>query len=112
MGVDRSDWIVIGVNIGMENYKDDNYDFYDKYDQQDKLGDMTFLIDGMSGKYFIVGEVLLKGDYYDGFGLNEFPIVETNELNESSARVREFVKKEFDIDNVEDPKLIVLTHFT
>ncbi|MCM3109947.1 hypothetical protein [Lederbergia lenta] len=112
MGVDRSDWIVVGVDIGMKHYDDDNYEYFDQYSEQNKLGEITFLIDGMSSKYFIVGEVLSHADFYDGLGINEFPLVETNELDESAERVLEFVKMNFDMEKYPEPKLIVLTHWT
>jgi hypothetical protein len=112
MGVNRSDWIVVGVDIGMEHYDDENYEYFDQYSEQNKLGDMTFLIDGMSGEYFIVGEVLLHADAYDGFKVNGFPITETSEFNEAAERVLSFIKANFMLDKEPEPKLIVLTHWT
>ncbi|MER2008506.1 MAG: hypothetical protein ABS939_13735 [Psychrobacillus sp.] len=112
MGVERSDWIVVGVDIGMKHYDDENYEYFDQYAERNRLGDITFLIDGMSGQYFIVGEVLLHADAYNGFGLSEFPLIETDELKESSERVLNFVKMNFEMEKHPEPKLIVLTHWT
>lgn len=109
MGVRRSDWVVIGVNIGMEHYDDDNYEYFDRYDRKKESGDITFIIDGMSGKYFIIGEVVSYGDEYDGLGLTSIPL--DNKFQESAERVKKFIRKEFDIAHIKDPELIILTHW-
>ena len=104
MGVEREDYIVIGANIGYDRYDDDRYEDYDVYRCIKEVGEMTYVIDGMSGKYFIVGEVVKHADDYDGFGVNELVVDE-----ESSKRVVQFILDKFGM-NVE-PKIIVVTHW-
>lgn len=111
MGVSRSDWVVIGVDIGMEHYDDENSDFFDQYAMQSGEGDITFLIDGMSGDYFIVGEVVAHGDEYDGFGITEIPLENSERFKQIADDVLSFIKIKFDVPNIE-PKIIVLTHWT
>lgn len=111
MGVNRSDWIVVGVDIGMEHYDGDNEELYDKYNRQSRQGNMTFIIDGMSGEYFIVGEVIKCVDE-EGFGLLGFPINENDLLKVSAERVKSFISLHFKIDNEIEPKLLVFTHWT
>lgn len=96
----------------MDHYDEDNYEFFDKYTKQNEIGDMTFLVDGISGEYFVVGEVILCTEEHDGFGLCEFPIIETIEFKESAERVKEFINMNFMIDKKIYPKIIVLTHWT
>ncbi|WP_310876928.1 hypothetical protein [Priestia megaterium] len=110
MGVNRSDWMVVGVDLGYDKIDDDNWDYYDTYSQRNKEGEMTFLIDGMHGDYFIVGEVILgETDEKEGFGLTELDFNDSD-IEESKENVRAFIKKEFNIDV--EPKLLVLTHWT
>lgn len=108
MSINKTEWLVVGVNIGMEHYDDDNYEYFEKYAERNKPGEITYLIDGMSGKYFIVGEVIAYGDEYDGFELQEINLG----YNQSVSRVKEFIRKEFDMGYEVEPKLIVLSHFT
>lgn len=110
MSMNRSDWVVIGVDIGIEH--DDYSDFIDQYAGQNKVGDMTFLIDGMRGDYFIVGEVVAYGDEYEGFGVTEMPIDNSEKFKEIASNVMSFVKMNFMMDEYPEPKLIVLTHWT
>lgn len=108
MGVRRTDWILIGANIGFNHYDDENTDFFDTYNMQSHKGDITFLIDGMSGEYFVVGEVIARGDEYDGFGITE---ISSDSFQEAVERVEAFLKLMFNIDDVK-PKLIAVTHYT
>lgn len=114
MGVRRSDWIVIGVNIGMEYADwDEHEELLDKYYESKENGKISYVIDGMSGEYFIVGiPLFVDKDGYDGIQLHEFDFNEqTNEqFLTYSHRVREHVKENFGIDVM--PKIIVLTHWS
>lgn len=116
MGVDRSDYIVIGANIGMEHYNDDWWEMdinpADQYDGRDKPGEITWIIDGMSGNYFVVGEVIqCDPEGYNGFNQVEIDLHGTTETKflQASLRVREHIRDNFGIDVI--PKLIVLTHW-
>lgn len=103
MSVEREDFIVIGANIGMEHYDDDKFETYEGYDRQRKIGEMTYILDWMSGNYFIVGEVVSHGDDYEGFGVQE--VTFNDKANE---RVSNFIQDKFGIDVT--PKIIVVSH--
>lgn len=105
MGVNREDFIVIGVNIGMDHYDEDKFESYEKLDRQSTVGEMTYLIDWMCGNYFVVGEVVSHGDEYEGFGVQEVNISE-----KSDERVADFIRDKFGIDV--KPKIIVISHLT
>jgi hypothetical protein len=109
MVVRRSDWVVVGVDIGMNYYDDENWELYDEFSEQKKVGEITYLIDGLSGDYFIVGTVL-RADTggYSGFGLFEIDMEQS--LEQEKEKVRLHIKKNFGLDV--SPKLIVLTHWT
>jgi len=109
MGVNRSDWIVIGANIGYGKYDDEEYEKFDEFSAQDKVGEITYLIDGMSGEYFVVGIVIrADDDGYNGLGIFEINLVETYE--EYRKLAKEHIKESFGIET--EPSLIIMTHWT
>ena len=108
MSLRRTDWILIGADIGFKHYDDDNTDLIDAYSMQSYKGDITFLVDGMGGEYFVVGEVVAYGDEYDGFRITE---ITSEKFQEAVERLEDFLKITFDIDDVK-PKLIAVTHYT
>lgn len=108
LGVERSDWILIGANIGYENYNDDRCELYDQYSNQSDSGSLTYVIDGMSGEYFIIGEVVqCDPDGYDGFEL--FNLNVDDHYLKSVKLVKEHILDKFGIEV--EPKLIVITHW-
>ena len=107
MSVSRTDWILIGADIGFERYDDEHTDFIDTYAMQSHKGDITFLIDGMGGEYFVVGEVVSYG-YDEGFGVTE---ISSDNFQEAVERVEAFLKLMFNIEDIK-PKLIAVTHYT
>lgn len=108
MGVWRSDWVLIGADIGYEQFAEDKYEEYEKFAGMDNAGEITYLIDGISGEYFVVGEVVTVADESAGFGISE---IEVGDIYEDSCeRVREHIRNEFGVGA--EPKLIVITHFT
>jgi hypothetical protein len=110
MGVRRSDYIVIGLNIGYDKYDDERFEEFEDYMEQGK-GEITYLIDGYSGKYFIVGEVIkCDKDGYEGLGVNEVSTTADTPFIAAKDRVRKFINEKFGIND--EPKLIVLTHWT
>ncbi|MET1134682.1 hypothetical protein ABWW12_01795 [Bacillus subtilis] len=108
MGVWRSDWVLIGADIGFDQFDEDKYEEYEKFAMMDNVGELTYLIDGMRGEYFIVGEVVTKADESAGFRLSE---IEVGDIYEDACeKVRAHIRNEFGVDA--EPKLIVITHFT
>lgn len=111
MGVRRDDYILIGLDIGYDKFNEEKWEEYEEYIRLRKTGSMTYLIDGYSGKYFVVGEVIkCDRDGEDGLGLNSFSTTRDTEFIDSKKRVSSFIKEKFDIED--EPKLIVLTHWT
>ncbi|URO01742.1 hypothetical protein 268TH002_45 [Bacillus phage 268TH002] len=108
MGVWRSDWVLIGADIGYDQNDHEKWEEYEKFAEMDNIGELTYLIDGMRGEYFIVGEVVTKADESEGFGISE---IKVGDIYEGACeRVREHIRNEFGVDT--EPKLIVITHFT
>lgn len=114
MGVNRSDWIVIGVNIGAEYHKDEWYEMDDcpleKYEENKNPGEITYIFDGMSGRYFVVGEVIqCDPEGYNGLKMFEESKMEDKDYFAAVERVKIHIKDNFGIDT--EPELIVFTHW-
>lgn len=116
MGVRRSDWIVIGVDIGVEHFNGEWYEMDNSplgiYDENTTPGEITYLYDGMCGEYFIIGEVIKcdsEGD--NGLGFFEYRAAIDTDYLKSIEKVKSHVKDIFKIDNA-DVNLIILTHWT
>jgi hypothetical protein len=122
MGVNRTDFVLIGANIGFDKYDDniweeENND-YDKYNYRRKeAGDMVYIIDGMGGDYFIIGQIIKidEGDY-DGLGFIDAVQLDS-ELYETKVKVKNFIKDRFMVDSEEfenkiEPKLLIFSHFS
>jgi hypothetical protein len=108
MSVRRSDWILLGADIGIEKYDDENYESYEKHDKHEQIGEMTYLIDSLGGEYFMVGKVIVKPSEYDGgFGVTKLEDLEITK--DAKEEVRDFIFEKF--GEKVDPKLYVVTHY-
>ena len=111
MGVRRTDFVVLGANIGKDKYDDDRFEEFEEYMENGNIGEMTYLIDGYSGEYFIVGKVL-AADTTGEVGVH----FSSHELNGNVKvfdyvdEVRDFTMSKFGIDI--DPSIIAITHWT
>ncbi len=108
MGVRQENYIILGADIGMEHYNDECYEDYEAY--YDRQGDIFYLVDGMSGRYFIVGKVLKFGDYYEGMPRTVFDLNNEELYKEQSKLITQHIKDKFNLDV--EPKLHVLTHWS
>lgn len=108
MGVERSDWIVIGADVGYNEAKG-RWEEFESLLSQDTPGELTYLIDGMGGEYFVVGIVIeADTDGYNGLGITKINPEKTFENERKIVRdhIREVFGKEV------APQIIVLTHWT
>jgi hypothetical protein len=112
MGVDRRDYIVVGVDIESrpdDYYKGDIDDFCDKYYWQDTVGNITFIDDLYNGEYFIIGEVLQACDGYND-GLDYNFIGKEKIIENAKVRVKAFIKEHLDIET--HPYVIIKTQWS
>jgi hypothetical protein len=116
MGVERSEVIIVGAEIGQDYYDHDHWDSveetdYDKYElsRKSKTGELVYIYDGMSGSYFIVGEIVrVDFDGYDGLGLFVHD-EESEEFKAAKKRVKQYIFEKFELEI--EPKFITLTHW-
>lgn len=115
MGVRRSDWILIGAKIDTNHFNEEWYEMdnspLDKYDENKNIGEITYLFDGMSGEYFIIGEVIqCDHEGYNGFKFFQESDMDIKDHSKSVDRVKSHILEHFGIDA--NPELIILTHWT
>ena len=111
MGVSRSDYIMIGVDVGYKNFDEEKYSEHDIYLNKKDVGEIAYVLDWMSEEYFIVGVILVidkRG--YNGFPLVEFSLENNEEYNEYKEIVKNHIKENFDLEV--EPKLLVFTHWS
>lgn len=111
MGVRRSDFVVVGANIGKEHYNDEQFEeVFAEFSDNKNIGEITYLIDGYSGKYFIVGQVLAAdSEGFNGISL-DFSTISDDELTQIKQKVSEHIKNKFGKEI--NPSVIVKTHWT
>ncbi|MNJ90250.1 hypothetical protein D3C87_78450 [compost metagenome] len=103
MGTQRKDYVILGANIGYDNFNEDMFENFQKQD------DFIYLMDGMNGEYLIVGKVLATGDEFEGFvEIYEYDL-DSKEIKKLSESVKIMIKENFDLDK--EPKIIVLTQW-
>jgi hypothetical protein len=107
MGVDRTDYLMLGVDVGV-----DAFDWEKHETEVDGVPGARFdvVYDGMCGKYCIAGKIIAVGDEYEGF--------ETVKVEESAllvdkdalaAKISEAFGKPV---SAQDLALLLFSHFS
>lgn len=110
MGVDRNDYIIVGVDIGADLYDyDSNEDLYETYSWNSEAGEIIFINDVYGYDYFIVGEILQAADGYRK-GLDYSLFGKEQQIEMAKMRVKAFIKEHFDVDC--EPHVIVKTRWS
>lgn len=109
MGTRREEFVILGANIPKDKFEDSFYDDYKQYFTK-KIGETVYLYDGMNGEYFIVGEILARGDEYDGFQKTLFINLKDSKIETLKNKIQNLIKENFKIDV--EPQIIVLTHWS
>jgi len=68
MGVDRTDYLFYGLDVGYDNV---DYDRDEDVINGVPNAPFDMVYDGMSGKYAMAGKVIAKSDRYDGLNFQE-----------------------------------------
>lgn len=107
MGVDRTDYLMLGVDIGPEAFERDEFEA-----EMDGAPGRRFDIvyDGMCGKYAIAGKIVATSDPYEGF---EMAKIEPEKLSVDRAALAATVSAAFERDvSPDDFSLILFSHFS
>ena len=107
MGVDRTDYLMLGADLGPDAFD------WEKHEAEacgapDRRFDIVY--DGMSGKYCIAGKIIAKSDPYEGFEMAKIS-PEQFDVNRSTLAlaVSEAFQRKMGVD---DFSLILFSHFS
>lgn len=107
MGVNRTDYLMFGADLGAKAFD------WDKHEAEiEGRPDARFdiICDGMSGKYCIAGKIIAKSDPYEGF---EMVKVDPKKVDFDPVALAEKVSEAFDRSLVvSDFSLILFSHFS
>jgi hypothetical protein len=113
MSTNRHDYILIGARMDTSVCTEDFFESGDNDDflseRKHKKGEIAYLYDGYSGKYFIVGIPLQVSHDYDGLKLFAFSLSDPQYV-EYIRKVQNHVEEKF--NEYVEPRLIVLSHYT
>lgn len=109
MGVDRTDYLMWGVDVGADNFD------LDKHEAEASGGPsrkFDVVYDAMGGNYCIAGKILAESGGYDGDGFDMIAI-NHDELNVDRGALAAIVSEAFDQKRcAEDFKLVLFSHFS
>lgn len=107
MGVDRTDYLMYGADLGAKAFD------WDKHEAElegapNRRFDIVY--DGMSGRYCIAGKIIAKGDPYDGI---EMVKIDPEKLDVDRAALAASVSDAFGRTlSASDFSLILFSHFS
>jgi hypothetical protein len=107
MGVDRTDYLMFGTDIGPDAFERD--DFEAEIDgAPSRRFDVVY--DGMCGKYAIAGKIIACSDPYEGFELAKIKPEELNvDCDSLIEKISEAFGKRLSLD---DFSLVLFSHFS
>ncbi len=112
MGVDRNDYLIYGWKLPykLKNTNGEKIDLWnDKYlpyIEGHKGIKHSLIIDGMSGQYVVFGQKISSADQYEGWN---FINLDLSNLDSESVKTK--FKELFVIELIEEPKLLIFSHY-
>ena len=107
MGVDRTDYLMFGVDVGYDAF---DWDKHEKEVEGAPGARFDVICDGMSGEYCVAGKIIAASDQYDGFEGRK--VIDPNDISidrdDLARKVSEAFGKPITPD---DLKLILFSHF-
>ncbi|MGO8211875.1 hypothetical protein ACC782_33885 [Rhizobium ruizarguesonis] len=68
MGVYRTDYLMLGVDVGYDAF---DYDRHGAESDGEPERRFDIVYDGMCGGYCVAGKIIASGDQYEGFGMTK-----------------------------------------
>ena len=107
MGVDRTDYLMLAVDMGAEDF---DYDKHEAEIEGAPNARFDIVYDGMCGKYCLAGKIIAKSDACEGF---EMAKIDPGKLNVDPAALAAAVSDAFERKLVpSDFSLILFSHFS
>lgn len=106
MGVDRTDYLMFGADMGGKI----DYDKHEAEIEGAPNRRFDIIYDGMCGKYCIAGKVIAKSDAYDGFELAK---IDPEKLDVDRSALAATISDAFGRKmSPDDFSLILFSHFS
>jgi hypothetical protein len=107
MGVDRTDYLMFGTDMGGKSFDWDKHEA-ESNGAPDRRFDIVY--DGMSGQYCIAGKIIAKSDPYEGI---EMVKIDLEKLDVDRAALAAAVSEAFGRElSAGDFSLILFSHFS
>jgi hypothetical protein len=107
MGVDRTDYLMFGAEIGADDFDRDKFEA-ELEGAPERRFDIVY--DGMSGEYCIAGKIIAKSDGYEGF---EMAKIDPRNLNVDQIALAEVVSHAIGRRIKDDDfALVLFSHFS
>jgi hypothetical protein len=109
MGVQRTDYIMVGVKLSYtEEWADkvEDYTNYSRNSERIKTSGLTAVTDGMNGEYIFIGKVLHTDSIDNGFPVFDCSEIRTKDIKETQKKIFKY----FNMENA-PVKLYVFTHW-
>ncbi len=71
MGTCQTHYVILGIRVPFAE-REDLERFHDNGYQSEIKGPLSLVVDGMNGKYMIMGEILAKGLEHEGLPVTEY----------------------------------------
>jgi hypothetical protein len=107
MGVDRTDYLMFGTDLGTKSFNLDKFEA-----EMDGAPNRRFdlVYDGMSGQYCLAGKIIAKSDPYEGI---EMVKIDPANLAVDSVALAATISKAFKRRlSADDFSLILFSHFS
>jgi hypothetical protein len=107
MGVDRTDYLMLGVDVGASAFNWDRHE-----DERNGAPNRRFDIvyDGMSGAYCIAGKIIAVSKPYEGIAMTK---INPDDLGVDRSELASVLTKEFGGPvHPEDLSLMLFSHFS
>lgn len=101
MGTEKTDYVIVGIKTKYEEigkyFNLSEFELEEKFkdlivnEMDCKVGDFTYITDGISGEYAVLGIVVSKSEDYNGEGIEMIDCIEM--FNEYKLEVTEYLRK-------------------
>lgn len=108
MGVDRTDYLMFGVDVGYDAFDWDKHEA-EAEGRPDARFDIVF--DGMSGKYCVAGRIIAVSDRYEGF--EDRTIVEPRAIEVGADDLAQKISEAFEKPvAASDLRVMLFSHYS
>jgi hypothetical protein len=107
MGVDRTDYLMFGVDVGYDAF---DWERHDAESQGAPNAKFDIVYDGMCGKYCIAGKIIAESEPYDGLTMTKIDPADLGiDRDELAAKLSDAFERRIE---PKDFSLMLFSHFS